>query len=114
MFVRRGNPWQKTAQSAEGAPVGYKAEHPFEEQRAQLVAEQSQGAHPEDPDEYRAANVFWLLPETRWGRLQQNDPQVTLGQIVDEAMNKRPLGGVLPRGYAPLIDGIAISQEGQG
>lgn len=112
MCVRRGNLWQKTAQSAEtkGAPVGYKAEQPFEEQRARLVAEQSQGAHPKDPDEYRAANVLWLLPETRWARLQQNARQVTIGQIVDEAMNKRPLQGVLPRDCAPLIDGIPIPQ----
>ncbi|MGQ9854750.1 MAG: type I restriction-modification system subunit M N-terminal domain-containing protein, partial [Candidatus Oleimicrobiaceae bacterium] len=32
----------------------------FEEQHARLVAEQAQGADPEDPDEYRADNIFWV------------------------------------------------------
>ena len=30
----------------------------FEEQHARLVAEKAKGADPEDPDEYRAHNVF--------------------------------------------------------
>ncbi len=34
----------------------------FEEQRARLEAEREQGADPEDPDEYRADNVFWVPP----------------------------------------------------
>jgi|AMFO01.1.fsa_nt_gi Type I restriction-modification system methyltransferase subunit len=37
----------------------------FEEQHAKLVAEQAQGADPEDPDEYRAQNGFWVPPR-RW------------------------------------------------
>ncbi|MFN7134364.1 MAG: type I restriction-modification system subunit M N-terminal domain-containing protein, partial [Myxococcales bacterium] len=32
----------------------------FEERRAQLEAEADQGADPEDPDEYRAENIFWV------------------------------------------------------
>ena len=32
----------------------------FEEQHARLVSEKDQGADPEDPDEYRAVNVFWV------------------------------------------------------
>lgn len=46
----------------------------FEEQHAKLVAEQDQGADPEDPDEYRAQNIFWLphagnkVHELRWRR----------------------------------------------
>ena len=37
----------------------------FGEQHAKLVAEQAQGADPEDPDEYRGAAhpVFWVPPE---------------------------------------------------
>ena len=31
----------------------------FEEAYAQLEAERSAGADPEDPDEYRAENIFW-------------------------------------------------------
>ena len=32
----------------------------FEEQHARLQAERAQGADPEDPDEYRAHNIFWV------------------------------------------------------
>src|ERR1700740_2820205 len=38
----------------------------FEEQHEKLVSEQQHGADPEDPDEYRAANIFWVPPEARW------------------------------------------------
>jgi len=41
----------------------------FEEQHAKLVAEKAQGADPEDPDEYRALNIFWVPPEARWAHL---------------------------------------------
>src|SRR6266852_9944542 len=34
----------------------------FEEQHARLEAEKAQGADPEDPDEYRALNIFWVPP----------------------------------------------------
>src|SRR5207248_6254398 len=37
----------------------------FEEQHATLEAERRSGADPEDPDEYRAVNIFWVPPETR-------------------------------------------------
>ena len=32
----------------------------FEEQHAKLEAEKSQGADPEDPDEYRGVSIFWV------------------------------------------------------
>jgi type I restriction enzyme M protein len=44
----------------------------FEEQHARLVGEQDQGADPEDPDEYRAVNIFWVPKEARWSHLQVN------------------------------------------
>ena len=31
----------------------------FEEQRAKLEGDRVEGADPEDPDEYRAINIFW-------------------------------------------------------
>ena len=34
----------------------------FEEQHAKLVADKKGGADPEDPDEYRAVNIFWVPP----------------------------------------------------
>ncbi len=39
----------------------------FDEQHAKLVAGEGQyeGANPEDPDEYKAENVFWVPTEAR-------------------------------------------------
>ena len=44
----------------------------FEQQRAKLVAGAGDyaGANAEDPDEYRAENVFWVPAEARWPALQ--------------------------------------------
>ena len=40
----------------------------FEEQRSKLLAGEGdyEGANPEDPDEYKAENVFWVPAEARW------------------------------------------------
>jgi len=56
----------------------------FEEHRRRL--EREPYADPEDPDEYRAANVFWVPPEARWERLRQSACQPNIGRIVDKAM----------------------------
>ena len=37
----------------------------FEAKHAELEAQKSQGADPEDPDEYRAASIFWVPQEAR-------------------------------------------------
>lgn len=52
----------------------------FEAHRAKLEAERDQGADPEDPDEYRADNIFWVPPEARWSHLQKNARQPNIGQ----------------------------------
>ena len=39
----------------------------FEERHAQLEREQGDGADPEDPDEYRAASIFWVPREALRG-----------------------------------------------
>ena len=84
----------------------------FEEQRAKLLAGEGdyEGANPEDPDEYKAENVFWVPAEARWSHLQANAKQPTIGKLVDDAMvaierdNPR-LKGVLPKDYArPGLD----------
>jgi type I restriction enzyme M protein len=88
----------------------------FEEKHAQLVAEQSQGADPEDPDEYRAHNIFWVPPEARWAHLKAQAKQPTIGQLVDDAMagierDNPALKGVLPRDYArPALDKTRLGQ----
>ena len=82
----------------------------FTELHAKLSAEKSKGADPEDPDEYRAENVFWVPKEARWEYLQNNAKKPTIGKLVDDAMdaierdNPR-LKGVLPKNFArPALD----------
>jgi type I restriction-modification system DNA methylase subunit len=57
----------------------------FEEHRAKLLAGEGDysGANPEDPDEYKAENVFWVPADARWSHLQSNAKQPTIGKIVD-------------------------------
>ena len=84
----------------------------FEEHRAKLVAGKGEyaGANPEDKDEYKAENVFWVPKEARWSHLQASAKLPTIGKVVDDAMvalerdNPR-LKGVLPKDYArPGLD----------
>lgn len=58
----------------------------FEEQHATLLAKKAQGADPEDPDEYRVLNIFWVPPEARWLHLKAQAKQPAIGQLVDDAM----------------------------
>jgi len=82
----------------------------FEERHTQLQKEVDQGADPEDPDEYRADNIFWVPKEARWSFLQANAKQGSIGKLVDDAMlaierDNRSLKGVLPKDYArPALD----------
>lgn len=64
----------------------------------------------EDPDEYRAENVFWVPQEARWAHLLASAKQPTIGKLVDDAMvaierDNPTLKGVLPKTYArPDLD----------
>ena len=88
----------------------------FEEAYARLEAESGQGADPEDPDEYRAENIFWVPVEARWSRLKEQARQPTIGQVVDEAMagierDNPALKDVLPKDYArPILDKQCLGQ----
>jgi type I restriction enzyme M protein len=88
----------------------------FEEKHAALQAEKSQGADPEDPDEYRAQSIFWVPPEARWPHLKAQARQSTIGQLVDDAMagierDNPALKGVLPKDYArPALDKQRLGQ----
>jgi type I restriction enzyme M protein len=84
----------------------------FEEHHVKLSSGEGDyaGANPEDPDEYRAENVFWVPPAARWSTLQNSAKLPAIGKIVDDAMvaieldNPR-LKGVLPKDYArPALD----------
>ncbi|MBK9147135.1 MAG: SAM-dependent DNA methyltransferase [Flavobacteriales bacterium] len=77
----------------------------FVELYDKLKAEESAGADPEDKDEYKAENVFFVPPGARWSFLQSHAKQPTIGKTVDEAMDaiereNDSLKGVLPKVYA--------------
>jgi type I restriction enzyme M protein len=84
----------------------------FEEMRTKLLEGKGdyEGSDPEDADEYRAENVFWVPKEARWPHLMAAAKLPTIGKVVDDAMvalerdNPR-LKGVLPKDYArPALD----------
>src|SRR5205085_12601001 len=70
----------------------------------------SEGADPEEPDEYRAFNVFWVPQEARWDFLQSNAKQPAIGTLIDDAMvaierDNPTLKGVLPKEFGrPALD----------
>jgi hypothetical protein len=91
----------------------------FEEHRAKLLAGQGdyKGANPEDPDEYRAENVFWVPKEGRWSHLQARAKLPTIGKDADDAMvaierdNPR-LKGSLNKNYgAPISTSTASANS---
>lgn len=88
----------------------------FEEQHSRLEAERDQGADPEDPDEYRAVNIFWVPKEARWSHLKASAPQPSIGKLMDDAMeaverDNSALKGVLPKDYArPALDKQRLGQ----
>jgi len=63
----------------------------FEELYATLKAGVGEyaGADPEDKDEYKAENVFFVPQDARWSRLQAHAKQPTIGKTVDEALGGR-------------------------
>ena len=76
----------------------------FEKLHAQLIKEQSQGANPEDRDEYLAEHVFWVPKEARWSHLRANAKQPSIGTLIDDAMlaierDNPILRSVLPGNY---------------
>ena len=63
------------------------------------------GADPEDRDEYKAENIFFVPAIARWSYLQARAKQPEIGKDVDDAMDtiekENPsLKGVLPKVYA--------------
>jgi type I restriction enzyme M protein len=89
----------------------------FEEKHRELAAGQDTDfTDPEDPDEYRAVNIFWVPQEARWSSLQASARQPAIGKLVDEAMlaierDNPSLKGVLPKDYAhPRLDKQRLGQ----
>ena len=86
----------------------------FEEKHAAL--KQEAGAAPEDPDEYKAENIFWVPTEARWSHLRAKAKQPAIGKIIDDAMDaierdNRSLKGVLPKDYnRPGLDKTRLGE----
>ncbi|HFA50369.1 MAG TPA: SAM-dependent DNA methyltransferase [Bacteroidetes bacterium] len=89
-----------------------------------------EGADPEDIDEYKFKNVFFVPEAARWQYLQDRAKQPEIGKFIDDAMDaiekqNTGLKGVLPKEYAKpdldkrrlgelidLIGTIGFNQEG--
>jgi type I restriction enzyme M protein len=79
----------------------------FEELHAKLSAGKGNfaGADPEDRDEYKAENVFFVPPSARWTYLQKRAKLPEIGKDVDSAMDaierdNPSLKDVLPKVFA--------------
>ncbi|MFZ3090506.1 MAG: class I SAM-dependent DNA methyltransferase [Nitrospirota bacterium] len=77
----------------------------FEELYQKLTTQKSEGADPEDKNEYTAEKVFYVPPSARWKWLQGRAKLPTIGKDVDDAMeaiekDNPSLRGVLPKVYA--------------
>ena len=86
----------------------------FEVLHAELTKRKEEGADPEDQDEYRAENVFWVPEVARWSYLHARAKLPTIGKDLDDAMdaiekNNPTLRGILPKVYAtPNLDKLAL------
>ena len=79
----------------------------FEELHGKLITGKGEyaGADPEDKDEYKAENVFFVPEIARWSFLQSKAKLPTIGKEVDNAMDaiekdNPSLKDVLPKVYA--------------
>ncbi len=89
----------------------------FEEMHTRLTAEaKTTGANPEDADEYKAENVFWVPKEARWSHLRDHAKSPQIGRLIDDAMialerdNPR-LKGALNKNYGrPDLDKYRLGE----
>lgn len=67
----------------------------FEAQHAKLQVVEY--ADPEDPEEYLAANVFWVPAAARWAHLQANAkrPEITFVDVTTNREKKGDIGGLI-------------------
>ncbi|MBP7388777.1 MAG: SAM-dependent DNA methyltransferase [Chitinophagales bacterium] len=84
----------------------------FEEVYNKLKA--TKGADAEDPDEYRAEQVFYVPQNARWNFIHAQSKLPTIGKTIDDAMDyiealNPNLKGVLPKVYArPNLDKASL------
>ena len=77
----------------------------FEELYARLQSEMDEGADPEDREEYKAENVFYVPADARWAYLVSKAKDPKIGKYIDDAMDaiekdNSILKGVLPKVFA--------------
>ena len=88
----------------------------FEQLYDQLVAQQADGADPEDREEYAAENVFYVPANARWSYLVLKAKNPQIGKYIDEAMDEierenKSLKGVLPKVFArPNLDPTSLGE----
>jgi len=88
----------------------------FEDLHSKLLAGKGdyEGADPEDADEYRGQNVFWVPKKARWNYLHSRAKLPSIGKDIDEAMEEiekenPSLKGILPKVYAkPNLDKASL------
>ncbi len=83
------------------------------------ATQESEYTDPEDRDEYKAENIFWVVPEARWdfidkhamsGHTDESGKIRNIGKIIDDAMyaieKENPaLKNVLPKNFSrPSLD----------
>jgi type I restriction enzyme M protein len=59
----------------------------FAEVYLELKNDPEKLSNPEDKDEYKAKNIFWVPAQARWDKLQKNAKQPTVGVFIDDAMD---------------------------
>src|SRR3989338_5932050 len=77
----------------------------FEELYQKLLTQKSEGADPEDKNEYTAEKVFYVPPSARWKWIQGIAKLPSIGKDIDDAMDaiekdNPSLRGVLPKAVA--------------
>ncbi len=88
----------------------------FEDLHSKLLAGKGdyEDSDPEDADEYRGENVFWVPKKARWSYLHSRAKLPSIGKDVDEAMEaieneNAALKGILPKVYArPNLDKASL------
>lgn len=88
----------------------------FEEMYKKIINKEEgfEDADPEDIDEYRAENIFFVPQTARWSYLLSRAKLPSIGKDIDDAMesierDNSTLKGILPKVYArPNLDKVAL------
>lgn len=75
----------------------------FERLFKELTEQKGQGANPEDRDEYKAENVFFVPKEARWSYIQSRAKLPTIGEDLDYAMEVIEKENISLKGLLPKV-----------